>query len=110
MTADARTAKKAYSALATKLGVDAPPLAALATFTTKDARFAGEIEARESEAQEKRWFVTLQALRGRSARAPYFANGSAKDLRGVIDYYERRYSIGYTEQEKQDLVNLMSAI
>lgn len=54
--------------------------------------------------------ITLQSLRGLSARAPYFSNGSAKDLRGVIDYYERRYSIGYTEQEKQDLVNLMSAL
>jgi hypothetical protein len=34
----------------------------------------------------------------------------AKDLRGVIEYYNRRYNIGYTEQEKQDLVNLMSAL
>ena len=32
------------------------------------------------------------------------------DLRTVIDYYERRYNIGYTEQEKQDLVNLMGAL
>ncbi len=54
--------------------------------------------------------ITLQSLRGLSARAPYFSNGSASDLMGVIDYYERRYSIGYTEQEKQDLVNLMSAL
>ena len=54
--------------------------------------------------------ITLQSLRGMSARAPYFSNGSAKDLRGVIDYYERRYNIGYTEQEKQDLVNLMRAL
>ena len=54
--------------------------------------------------------ITLQSLRGLSARAPYFSNGSAKTLRDVIDYYERRYSIGYTEQEKQDLVNLMSAL
>ena len=54
--------------------------------------------------------ITLQSLRGLAARAPYFSNGSAKDLRGVIDYYERRYAIGYTEQEKQDLVNLMSAL
>ncbi len=54
--------------------------------------------------------ITLQSLRGLSARAPYFSNGLAKDLRGVIDYYERRYSIGYTEQEKQDLVNLMSVL
>ncbi|HSG56108.1 MAG TPA: hypothetical protein VLA45_11700, partial [Paracoccaceae bacterium] len=54
--------------------------------------------------------ITLQSLRGLSARAPYFSNGSASDLMGVIDYYERRYSIGYTQQEKQDLVNLMSAL
>ena len=54
--------------------------------------------------------ITLQSLRGLAARAPYFANGSAKDLRAVIDYYDRRYNIGYTEQEKQDLVNLMRAL
>lgn len=54
--------------------------------------------------------ITLQSLRGLSARAPYFSNGSAKDLRAVVDYYERRYSIGYSEQEKQDLVNLMSVL
>ncbi|UUR06869.1 hypothetical protein [Sphingomonas glaciei] len=54
--------------------------------------------------------ITLQTMRGLSARAPYFSNGSARDLRGVIDYYERRYTIGYSEQEKQDLVNLMRAL
>lgn len=54
--------------------------------------------------------ITLQSMRGLAARAPYFSNGSARDLRGVVDYYERRYNIGYTEQEKRDLVNLMSAL
>jgi hypothetical protein len=54
--------------------------------------------------------ITLQSNRGLAARAPYFSNGSAKDLRGIVDYYDRRYSIGYNEQEKQDLVNLMSAL
>ena len=54
--------------------------------------------------------ITLQSLRGMAARAPYFSNGSAKDLRAVIDFYDRRYNIGYTEQEKQDLVNLMRAL
>ncbi|PSJ42324.1 hypothetical protein C7I55_07440 [Sphingomonas deserti] len=54
--------------------------------------------------------ITLQSMRGLAARAPYFSNGSAKDLRAVVDYYDRRYRIGYTEQEKQDLVNLMSAL
>jgi hypothetical protein len=54
--------------------------------------------------------ITLQSMRGLAARAPYFSNGSAKDLRAVIDFYERRYNIGYTEQEKQDLVNLMGSL
>ncbi|MBL4826615.1 MAG: hypothetical protein JKY66_02675 [Spongiibacteraceae bacterium] len=54
--------------------------------------------------------ITLQSMRSLSARAPYFSNGSAKNLRAVVDFYERRYNIGYTEQEKQDLVNLMSVL
>ncbi len=54
--------------------------------------------------------ITLQSNRGLSARAPYFSNGSAKDLRGIIDYYDRRYAIGYSEQEKIDLVNLMASL
>jgi hypothetical protein len=54
--------------------------------------------------------ITLQTLRGLSARVPYFSNGSAKDLRELIEFYNRRYNIGYTEQEKQDLINLMGAL
>jgi hypothetical protein len=54
--------------------------------------------------------ITLQSMRGLAARAPYFSNGTAKDLRGVVDYYDRRYAIGYTEQERQDLVHLMEAL
>jgi len=54
--------------------------------------------------------ITLQSMRGLAARAPYFSNGSAQDLHAVVDYYDRRYNIGYSEQEKQDLVNLMSVL
>ena len=54
--------------------------------------------------------ITLQSMRGLAARPPYFSNGLAADLREVVDYYERRYNIGYTEQEKEDLVNLMEAL
>ncbi len=54
--------------------------------------------------------ITLQSMRSLSSRAPYFSNGLARDLRGIVDYYERRYNIGYTEQERQDLVNLMSVL
>ena len=35
---------------------------------------------------------------------------SARTLREVIEYYDRRYNIGYSEQEIQDLVHLMEAL
>jgi len=54
--------------------------------------------------------ITIQQLRGLSARGPYFHNGSAKNLREVIDFYDRRFAIGYTEQEKQDLVNFLQVL
>jgi cytochrome c peroxidase len=54
--------------------------------------------------------ITIQSMRALAARPPYFSNGSARNLREVIDFYERRYNIGFTEQEKQDLVNLLSVL
>lgn len=54
--------------------------------------------------------ITLQSLRGLAARAPFFSNGSAKTLREVIDFYDRRYNIHFTEDEKTDLINLMSVL
>ena len=54
--------------------------------------------------------IVMQQLRGLSARAPYFSNGSARSLRDVVDYYDRRYNIGYSEQEKLDLVNFLGAL
>jgi hypothetical protein len=54
--------------------------------------------------------ITVQSMRALAARPPYFANGSAQTIRDIVDYYERRYRIGLTEQEKQDLTNLMSVL
>ena len=54
--------------------------------------------------------IVMQQLRALAARAPYFSNGSAKSLREVVDFYNRRFGIGYTEQEKLDLVNFLSAL
>ena len=33
----------------------------------------------------------MQQLRGLTARAPYFANGSAKDLSELVDFFDRRF-------------------
>ncbi|HVY81345.1 MAG TPA: hypothetical protein VG994_10225 [Steroidobacteraceae bacterium] len=54
--------------------------------------------------------IVIQQFRGLAARAPYFSNGSAATLRELVDYYDRRYNIGYSEQEKQDLVNFLGAL
>jgi len=54
--------------------------------------------------------ILTQQFRGLSARAPYFANGSARDLTELVDLFDRRFKIGLTDQEKQDLVNFLSIL
>jgi hypothetical protein len=54
--------------------------------------------------------ILMQQFRGLSARAPYFANGSARDLTELVDWFDRRFKIGLTDQEKQDLVNFLSIL
>jgi len=54
--------------------------------------------------------IVIQQFRGLSARAPYFSNGSAANLRELVDFYDRRFNIRYTEQEKVDLVNFLSIL
>jgi cytochrome c peroxidase len=54
--------------------------------------------------------IVMQQFRGLSARAPYFSNGSAQTLRELVDFYDRRYGIGYSEQEKQDLATFLGAL
>jgi cytochrome c peroxidase len=49
-------------------------------------------------------------LRGLAARAPYFHNGMAAGLRAVVDFYETRFSIGFTGREKADLVAFLEAL
>ncbi len=54
--------------------------------------------------------IVMQQFRGLPARAPYFSNGSAATLRELVDFYDRRYSIGYSEQEKRDLIAFLGAL
>lgn len=54
--------------------------------------------------------LNFQQIRALAARAPYFTGGAAPDLRAVVDYYDKRFDIGYTEQEIQDLVNFLKAL
>lgn len=49
-------------------------------------------------------------LRGLAARAPYFHNGLAATLGEAVDFYDRRFEIGFTDQEKADLVAFLRAL
>ncbi|MBZ5725653.1 MAG: hypothetical protein LAP87_11725 [Acidobacteriia bacterium] len=49
-------------------------------------------------------------LRGLASRAPYFHNGSAPSLADAVDFYDARFHIGFTPQEKRDLVAFLNAL
>jgi cytochrome c peroxidase len=49
-------------------------------------------------------------LRGLAARAPYFHNGSAATLNDVVEFYEQRFHIGLTVQQKSDLVAFLNSL
>jgi hypothetical protein len=54
--------------------------------------------------------IVMQQFRGLAARAPYFSNGSASNIRELIDFYDRRYNIQYNEQEKTDLEHFLASL
>lgn len=49
-------------------------------------------------------------LHALSSRAPYFHNGSANSLSDAVDFYDKRFNIGFTRQEKADLIAFLSAL
>jgi len=49
-------------------------------------------------------------LRGLASRAPYFHNGSAADLREVVEFYDTRFHLAMTEQQKRDLVAFLQSL
>jgi hypothetical protein len=49
-------------------------------------------------------------LRGLASRGPYFHNGSAATLEEVVEFYNTRFQMNLTEQEKRDLVNFLKTL
>ena len=49
-------------------------------------------------------------LRGLAARAPYFHNGSAASLNDAVTFYDKRFNVGFTDQEKADLVAFLNSL
>jgi cytochrome c peroxidase len=49
-------------------------------------------------------------LRGLAARAPYFHNGAAADLNELVNFYDARFSMHLTEQQKSDLIAFLNSL
>jgi len=49
-------------------------------------------------------------LRGLAARAPYFHNGAAANLSQLVNFYNKRFQIGLTQQQTQDLINFLQTL
>jgi cytochrome c peroxidase len=49
-------------------------------------------------------------LRGLASRAPYFHNGSADSLDDAVEFYNKRFNVGFTPQEKKDLIAFLNTL
>jgi len=54
--------------------------------------------------------VLARPVRAVGPRAAYFHNGFAKDLDEVVTFYNDRFGIGLTTQEREDLVAFLKAL
>jgi cytochrome c peroxidase len=52
----------------------------------------------------------VPTIRSLPARAPYFHDGSAATVLDIVNFYDRRFTIGLTDQQKQDMVNFLNAL
>jgi len=49
-------------------------------------------------------------LRGLAARAPYFHNGAAATLDDAVEFYDQRFNLNLTQQQKADLVAFLKTL
>jgi len=49
-------------------------------------------------------------LRGLAGRAPYFHNGAAATLSDVVEFYNERFNLNLTEQQKSDLLAFLQTL
>ena len=53
---------------------------------------------------------TLPQLRALAAREPYFHDGTAQTLKDVVAFYDKRFAIGFSTRDQQDLINFLAAL
>lgn len=52
----------------------------------------------------------VPGMRGLAARAPYFHNGTAENLLEVVNFYDQRFNMLLTDDQKADLVAFMNTL
>jgi cytochrome c peroxidase len=54
--------------------------------------------------------MKVPVLRGLAARAPYFHGGNVATLADLVNFYNNRFNIGLSAQDKTDLVNFLNSL
>lgn len=49
-------------------------------------------------------------LRGLAARAPYFHNGAAANLEQLVNFYDKRFDMKFTDKEKKQLIAFLNSL
>ena len=49
-------------------------------------------------------------LRGIAARAPYFHSGAAADLNELVNFYNRRFQMNLTDEQKEELIAFLNSL
>ena len=49
-------------------------------------------------------------LRGLAARAPHFHNGAAADLHELVNFYNARFSMQLSEEQKSNLIAFLNSL
>jgi cytochrome c peroxidase len=49
-------------------------------------------------------------LRGLAARAPYFHNGAAATLLDAVNFYDQRFEMKLTQEQKSQLVAFLNTL
>ncbi|HJU09353.1 MAG TPA: hypothetical protein VJ728_00675 [Candidatus Binataceae bacterium] len=54
--------------------------------------------------------MKVPVLRGLASRAPFFHGGNVPNLTALVNFYNKRFNIGLTAQQKTDLVNFLNTL
>jgi cytochrome c peroxidase len=44
------------------------------------------------------------------ARAPYFHNGAAANLQQLVDFFNERFQMNFTPEQKEDLIAFLNSL